>query len=131
MLLDHINTLEELESECLLHEQVINLTCSEQPEEALQHGNDLTVIIARTGKMMADAQYHRDNAISNAIEKTVETGMSDRLSASALTKYVNSCTSTENFIYTWIERIHRTAEKQLDWTRTIISYAKEEMRLSR
>lgn len=131
MLLDHINTLEELESECLLHEQVINLTCSEQPEEALQRGNDLSVIIARTGKMLADAQYHRDNALSNTIEQAHRDGTSSSMSASSFNKYVASCTSVENFICTWVERIHRTAEKQLEWTRTIISYAKEEMRLSR
>lgn len=128
MKLDHINSPEELEAEAAIHEQVINVTCSGQPEEALQWGNELSVIIARTGKMMADAQYHRDNALSLAVENAVTSGLSARLSASSLNKYVNSCTAETSFLYTWIERIHRTAEKQLDWTRTVISYAKEEMR---
>ena len=128
--LDHITTLCNLEIEILEHEAFLNVTCSEQPEEALQRGNDLNVLIARTGKMLADAKYWQDGAKVKATENAVSSGLVDRLSPSSFNKYMDYTTKDENFMVNWIERIHRTAEKQLDWTRTLVSYAKEEMRLS-
>lgn len=130
MELDHITPLDALEVEAARYEDFINITCSEQPEEALQRGNDLNVLIARTGKMLADAKYHQDGAKVHAFENAINSGLVERLSPSTLNKHMDSVTQEENFMVNWIERIHRTAEKQLDWTRTLVSYAKEEMRLS-
>ena len=66
-MLDHINTLEQLEKESKQINDFLNMTCSEQPEEALGRGNDLLVYLARTGKMLSDAKYWQDEAINNSI----------------------------------------------------------------
>jgi hypothetical protein len=127
---DHIATLEKIEKECIEYDAFLNLTCSELPEEAFQRGNDLNPIIARTGKLLADIKYHQDKARIDAVIKATNSGLSRQMSVSTFNDYVKSFTVNENFLFTWVERIHRTAEKQLEWTRTVISYAKEEMRLS-
>ena len=131
MQLDHITSLDNLELEAIRYEEELNVTCSEQAEEALQRGNDLNVLIARTGKMLADAKYHQDQARVVSMENALNSGLVDKMAPSSLNKYMDYTTQKENFMVNWIERIHRNAEKQLDWCRTVVSYAKEEMRLSR
>lgn len=129
MNLDHINSLEELEAECIAIDKILAITISEQPAEALERGSDLAVYIARTGKMMCDAKYHQDNAKTEAIIQGVNAKLAAQLSATSFNEYVRSCIKNENFIANWTERLHRTCEKQWEWCRSILSYAKEEMKL--
>ena len=45
---------EELES----IDSFLNITMSEDVQEAVMRGNDLAVYIARTGKLLVDAKHH-------------------------------------------------------------------------
>lgn len=129
MQLDHINTLEELELECIKIDKELAITISEQPAEAFKRGSDLAVYIARTGKMMCDAKWHQDKAKTESIIKGVNAKLASQLSATSFNEYVRSCITNENFIANWTERLHRTCEKEWEWCRSILSYAKEEMKL--
>ena len=129
MILDHIDSLDSLELECIEIDKILSLEVSEQPESAMDRGCTLAVYIARTGKMMCDAKYHQDKARTKAIIEGSNAGIAKHISASSFNEYVKSCTTNENYISNWTERLHRTCEKQWDWCRSIISYAKEEMKL--
>lgn len=53
-----ITSKEELLEEAYKIEAFLDITMSDNPEEAVQRGNDLTAYLGRTTKMLADAKYH-------------------------------------------------------------------------
>jgi hypothetical protein len=128
-MLDHINTLKELEEEAILIDRFLSITISEDPEEAIQRGNDLIVYMARTGKMLADAKFHQDKALASSI-KSRSFGNSAKIPPSILNKLVSADCEVENYMVNWTERLHRVCVHQVDWLRTVISKAKEEIRMS-
>ena len=102
----------------------LEITVSEDPTEIVERGNQLTVYMAQTGKMLADAKYHQDQAVKNSILQRIETN----LSPSTLNKLIDADCEEENYLVNWIERLNRTCTHQLDWCRSTLSKAKEEMR---
>lgn len=112
-------------------DQFLNITMSENPEEAVQRGNDLAVYIARTGKMLADAKYWLNEAVKSEVMQTlVDTAKNSKATATAINALVNSLCREERYLVDWCERCNRTATHQLSWCVTVISKAKEEMRMS-
>lgn len=109
----------------------LNITMSENPEEAVQRGNDLAVYVARSGKLLADAKYWLNQAMNSETMKTLtETAKSAKATATAINALVNSLCREERYIVDWCERCNRTATHQLSWCVTIISKAKAEMQMS-
>lgn len=109
----------------------LNITCSEQVEEIVQRGNDLAVYIARSGKLLADAKIHLDRKMKDEVFNTLkEAGKQAKVSQTAINKIINSLCADEQYLVNWAERTNRSATHQLDWVRTLISKAKEEMRLA-
>jgi hypothetical protein len=127
MLLE-IKTIEELELEATEIDKFLNITCSEDINEAASRGNDLAVHIARTGKMLADAKYHQDQAIYSNTLLINETYKS--LEPSIKKKLIESMCYKENYVTNWIERPNRAATHQLSFMVTLISKAKEELKLT-
>lgn len=123
-MLDHINSLEELEKEAKTIDAFLNITCSEQPEDALQRGNDLSTYLARTSKMLADAKYWQDEAIQNSIIQKLKDQID--LSPMIFKKFLDTSTKRENYLVNWIDRLNSTCVHQIDFLRTIISYAKSQ-----
>lgn len=110
----------------------LNITMSENPEEALQRGNDLASHVARTGKLLADARYHLNQARSSEVMETLrETAKNTKATAKAVNALVDSLCREEQYLVDWSERTNRTATHQLSWCVTVISKAKEEMKLGR
>lgn len=109
----------------------LNITSSEQIEEVVQRGNDLAVYIARSGKLLADAKYHLNEKMKHDVFETLRnTGKGTGATATAINAIVKSLCKEEQYLVDWCERINRSATHQLDWCRTLISKAKEEMRIS-
>jgi hypothetical protein len=100
----------------------------EEVAEVIDHGNELVALVARAGKMLADARYHLNEALSGEITRA----SADRagLPASSLNKLVDALCSRERRLVDQVERLNRSATHRLDWLRTVVSHAKEEMRLS-
>ncbi|GAB6121121.1 hypothetical protein [Dysgonomonas termitidis] len=48
----------------------------------------------------------------------------------AVNKIIDSLCKEEQYLVNWCERLNRSATHQLEWCRTLISKAKEEMRLA-
>lgn len=128
-MLDHISTIEQLEFEAKRIDDFLNITCSEDPNEAIVRGNDLVVYIARTGKMLADAKYWQDESIQtntllcNEAYKSMPPMVRKRL--------IESMCQRQNYIVTWVDRLNRAATHQCEWLRTVISKAKAEYQQSK
>lgn len=122
-----IQTLEEIETQAKTIDEFLNITCSEQPEECVDRGLDLMAYLARTSKMLADAKYHKDNAVKNSILHEIKTDYP----ASIMKQLVDSTCYRENYLVNWCDRLNSTIVHQLDFMRTVISKAKAENYASR
>ena len=130
-MLEHISTLEALEKEAKEIDAYLEITCSEDVNEVVERGNNLAVYISRTGKMLADAKWHKDQKLKSAVFQTLkQTAMHAEISVSTINKLIDANCEVENYMVNWIERMNRTATHNLDWLRTLVSKAKEEMRTS-
>lgn len=89
-------------------------------------GHELTAYMANTGKMLSDARYHKDEALKNSILKQLNV----KLPASTLNELVKAECKNENYLVNWIEQLDKECKYQLEWLRSCLSKAKEEMRIS-
>ena len=127
----NIASFDKLKAEAKSIQDFLDITMSEDPAELTARGNDLAVYISRTGKMLADAKIHKDRRFrSEVFEQLKQSAQSLYLPASTLNELLKASCENENYLMNWIERLNRTATHQLNWCRTLISKAKEEMRLS-
>ena len=109
----------------------LNITMSENAEEAVLRGNDLAVYVARSGKLLADAKYWLNEAMNSETMKTLaETAKNAKATATAINALVNSLCREERYLVDWCERCNRTATHQLSWCVTVISKTKEEMKMA-
>jgi hypothetical protein len=130
-MLSSIASPQELAREAAIIQAVLDTTPSDEIEEIVDRGNDLIVYIARTGKMRADAEYHRDELLKSEIMKVVVEEVAGKLPATTVNKLLDAVCKEANYLCTWIERLNRTSTHQLDWCRTLISKAKAEYTNSR
>jgi len=122
-MIDNIAPLSQIATECKSIQTYLEIAVSDEPAEIEQRGNDLSVYIARSGKLLADAKYHKDRAVKDSILKRLDVN----LSASALNKLIEADSHDENYYVNWLDRINRTATHQLEWIRSVLSKIKQEM----
>lgn len=127
----NIASKEQILKEAIEIDSFLQETMSEMVEEAVMRGNDLAVYIARSGKMLADAKYHLNTAKKDEVLDVLrETAKNAKATSKATNALIDSICKEEQYLVDWCERLNRSATHQLDWCRTLISKAKEEMRLS-
>lgn len=127
----NITPKDRIFSELTAIDSFLNITMSENPEEALQRGNDLTAYIARTGKLLADAKYHLNESKNSEVMETLrDTAKNAKATAKAVNALVDSICREEQYLVDWCERANRAATHQLSWCVTVISKAKEEMKMA-
>ena len=69
----------------------LNITMSENAEEAVLRGNDLAVYVARTGKLLADSKYWLNKARNSEVLETLrETAKNAKATAKAVNALVDS-----------------------------------------
>ena len=115
-----------MEEELNEYQSFLEEPISEQVELVIERGNALSVVIARTGKMMADSKTvlneKMQSEVIEALRKIAkETPFATSRTVNAL---IDSLCREERRQVEWIERINRTATHQLDWCRTLVSKAK-------
>jgi hypothetical protein len=103
----------------------IEVEISDSVDEAVERGNILAVYIARSGKLLADAKFHREKKLRSDI--VAELKQIVKLPPSVATKFVDTLVEKENYLMNWADRLNRTCTHQLEWCRTIVSKAKAEM----
>jgi len=122
-MIDNITPLSQIATECKSMQEYLEISVSDEPAEIEQRGNDLSVYMARSGKLLADAKYHKDRAVKDSILKRLDVN----ISASALNKLIEADSHDENYYVNWLDRINRTATHQLEWIRSVLSKIKQEM----
>lgn len=126
-----ITDKEQILAELTNIDQFLNITMSEQADEAVQRGNDLAVHLARTGKLLADGKYWLNEAMRAEVMQTLrDTAKDSKASAKAVNALIDSLCREERYLVDWCERCNRAATHQLAWCVTVISKAKEEMKMS-
>lgn len=120
-----ITTQADIITELKTIQSFLEITMSEDANEAVVRGNDLAVYMARTGKLIADAKIHREQKLRSEMiqeyKKLIE------FPASVAVKYTDTLVENETYLLTWSTRLNAACTHQLDWCRTIISKAKAEM----
>nr|DAN45502.1 MAG TPA: hypothetical protein [Caudoviricetes sp.] len=102
---------------------------NEDPNELAIRLAYLNNYMARSGKMLADAKQMQDSAISAAYAEHSKAIL--KMPATIAMKFIASQTVTENYLVNWLDRINRTCTHRSDNIRTQISFAKEQMSLTR
>lgn len=99
----------------------------EDPAILMDRIGFLTVMIAQTSKMLADAKYYQDTLINGAIMDSLKKAYEEKLSPSTINKFVTTAAKEQNYLVNWIDRLNSAAVHQLDGIRSIVSYKKAEM----
>lgn len=127
-----ITSKEDLLNEAYRIQDFLNIPISENPEEAVQRGNDLAACLARTTKMLADAKYHLNTSSKTDIFDILkEAAKQAGATPTAINRLVKSASKEEQYLVDLIERLNAACTHQIDWCRTLLSKAKAEMQYSR
>jgi len=131
-MLTNITPMADLLREAEAIQRVIETTISEDGAEATLHGNEIAVYVARTGKMLADAKYHLNAKKRSELVESLRAVARDtpHATAKAVNALVDAACREEQYLVDWLGRLNAAATHKLDWCRTVISKAKEEMRLA-
>lgn len=100
-----------------------------EPNDLIDRMEKLNILVAQSGKMLADAEWYRDEMINSAIMKSIKEAMEEKLSATVLNQYIKTAARDYNYLARLIDRINATATHQIDATRSILSYRKAEMQI--
>ena len=120
-----ISSFDEIQKELKVVQSFLEETMSEDANEAVLRGNDLAVYMARTGKLVADSKYHRDQKLRSEMIKEYQKLLD--FPASVAVKYTDTLVENETYLMTWATRLNASCTHQLEWCRTVISKAKAEM----
>ena len=122
--------LEKLTKECQDIQSFLEVTMSDTSAEVVARGCDLSVYMARTGQMLADAKKLCSGKKKEDILEAIAYISEAKLSAKVQNALVDSMRQDEQYLVDWITRLNATCTHQLDWCRTLISKNKEELRLT-
>ena len=99
-------------------------------EAVVRRSEVLEIIMSQSGKLCADARYHRDKRTNDAIMETLKESLAQGgYSPSLINKKVDALCMDFNYIEKWADRVNRTATHQLDFSRSIVSKYKSEINL--
>lgn len=105
---------------------------SDNPEAIKVRGDTLAVFIARTGNMLADAKYHLNELQEEEVMKAIEEILLDaKLSAKVQNALIDSICKHERLLVDRIEQLNKGCKYQIEWCRSRLSMAKEEMNNTR
>lgn len=91
--------------------------------------NEICCLMAHTGKMLADAKYHRDLAIKNSIlGRLYENDGGKKIPISTLNDLIRSDCMELNYLVNWCEQLDKECKYQLEILRSLISLRKEELK---
>jgi hypothetical protein len=125
-------TTEQLNTEADSIESFIGITLSNEPEEIKGRINSLMVHVSRTGQMLADAKKILRARKSEQIQQTIISIAKEAcLSAKVQNTLLDSICTEEAYLVDRIERLNRSCTHQLDACRSLLSYAKEELSLTK
>lgn len=123
-------TLEQLHTEATALQHYLEQLCPADPAQINERIRMLQVYMARSGEMLAQAKellnLKRSREIAHTIIKIAKEG---QLSVKAQNVLIDSLAAEENFLVEWIDRINASCTHQADYTRSLLAYERERMKL--
>lgn len=101
----------------------------ENPNILVERLGTINTYLAVSGKALADAKLIQDKKVSGLYSEFNNLIM--KMPATIATKFIGSQAYEVNFIVNWLDRISKSLVHTGDNLRTQISYAKEELRLTK
>jgi hypothetical protein len=103
----------------------------DNPEYVTERALWLEAMMARSGKLLADAEYHRDKFLSSEILSIIESIVKGtNTPASTVNKLVDSIAKDYNHSVKWAERVNRTCTHSHQFCITLLSKLKEEAKMA-
>jgi hypothetical protein len=112
--------------------EYLQITCSNNPIEIEERISTLMVYMARSGEMLAEAKKNLRRRKSEEIQNTILTiARENCLSAKIQNALLDSIAEEENYLVDELDRLNTSTTHQLDALRSMLSYEKENLRLTR
>lgn len=123
---------ESILSEIETIQEYLEVTCSNNPEEIQERIAVIMPYMARSGEMLADAKRmlrkRKTSEISNTI---IQIAKEQFLSAKVQNTLLESIAEDEAYLVDRLDRINAACTHQLDALRSLLSYEKENLRLTK
>lgn len=124
--------MDELKRETATIQAYLDIVCSNNPEEISDRISQLMSYMARSGEMLAQAKRLLRSRKSVEIRNTIMTvAKAERLSASVQNALLDSVCEQEAFLAEWLERVNKSCTHQIEGLRSLLSYEKEGLRLTK
>ena len=105
---------------------------SDYAELIKERGDKLSGYISRSGNMLADAKFHLNEKMKYEVLDIIEKTLLDaKLSSKVQNSLVDSLCKYEKLLVDKIEQQNKTAKYQIEWCRSRLSIAREELRLTK
>jgi hypothetical protein len=106
----------------------LEIEVSEDPNEICERMRTISVYMARSSRMLAEAKAYRRKAEKDTIGSLPDFGT---MPANTLKKYLEVCAYEWYEIEDALENLYKSCVHSIDSLRSLLSYSKEDMRLSR
>lgn len=124
-----MESLETLEREASAIQEFLETPYCDDPHSMSGRLTELNIYMARSGAMLAEAVRLQDEATGRVYaEYRAQIG---KMPATIATRFIQSQCVRENHLVKWLERINASCKHQSDNLRTQISFAKEQLNLTR
>ena len=109
----------------------LEITTTSNPMEIQERLSELMVYLARSSELLAIARKDLRKKKSAEIAQTIiAVAKETNLSSKVQNQLLESIAEEEAFLVDWLDRINSTIVHQIDGLRSLLSYAKEEMRMA-
>lgn len=115
-------------TEIKVMQEYLEIEVSEDPNEICERMRTINVYMARSSRMLAEAKAHRRKAERDTIAAVPDFGS---MPANTLKKYLEVCAWEWYEIEDALENLYKTCVHAIDSLRSLLSFTKEDMRLSR
>lgn len=121
-----------LQEEAQRIQDYLDITCSENPEEVLERIRAIMPYISRTAFMLAEAKKALRRKKASEISNTIINIAKEQcLSAKVQNTLIDSIAEDEAYLVDWLDRLNAAATHQVDALRSILSFERENLRITK
>lgn len=121
-----------LQEEAQQIQDYLDITCSENPEEVLERIRAIMPFISRTAFMLAEAKKALRRKKASEISNTIINIAKEQcLSAKVQNTLIDSIAEDEAYLVDWLDRLNAAATHQVDALRSILSFERENLRITK
>lgn len=109
-----------------------DIQCGDNPQELIERIQTLSAYLSRTGWMLKEAKRSLNLKKTAEIQQTIiKIAKEACLSANVQNALLKSICVDESELVDWIDRLNATCTHQIDACRSVLSWCKEDMRITK